>query len=277
MVSEAPAEKDTSSLSLVKIPKNIDFDFDAMIDEFRYGNINGEKVKGHIIMRNGVLSLRETGMILMNGTLTLNADYDTRDTLKPSMKADMDIQNIGIKDAFNAFNTAKMLVPAAKGMDGKISLKLGFESLLGKKMMPVIKTISGEGKLKSDEITLVESETFKMVKEFLKLGDNYNNTFRNVNVSFKITDGRIYVSPFDAKTGNLKMNISGDQGLDQTINYLVKTEMPRTDLGGSVNSLIDNLAAQAAAFGIKYKPADIIKVNLKVTGTFTKPVIVPVL
>jgi hypothetical protein len=129
----------------------------------------------------------------------------------------------------------------------------------------------------SDEITLVESETFKMVKEFLKLGDNYNNTFRNVNVSFKIKDGRIYVSPFDVTTGNLKMNISGDQGLDQTINYLVKTEMPRSDLGGSVNALIDNLAAQAAAFGIKYKPADIIKVNLKVTGTFAKPVISPVL
>ena len=72
------------------------------------------------------------------------------------------------------------------------------------------------------------------------------------------------------------MNISGDQGIDQTINYFVKTEMPRSDLGSSVNSLIDNLAAQAAAFGITYKPAEIIKVNLKVTGTFTKPVISPV-
>ncbi len=41
------------------------------------------------------------------------------------------------------------------------------------------------------------------------------------------------------------MNISGDQGIDQTINYLVKTEIPRADLGGSVNSLIDNLSAQA--------------------------------
>jgi hypothetical protein len=275
MESEPPAKKDTSSLSLVKIPKNIDLDFDAMIDEFRYGNIKGEKARGHLIVRNGVLSLRETGMNTMNGTLMMNADYDTRDTLKPVMKADMDMQNIGVKDAFSTFNTVKMMAPAAKGIDGKISVRIGFESLLGRNMMPLIKTINGEGKLKSDEITLVESATFNQVKEFLKLGDNYSNTFRNVNIIFKITDGRIFISPFDVKTGNLKMNISGDQGLDQTINYIVKTEIPRSDLGNSINSLIDNVSAQAAAFGIKFKPADILKINVKVSGTFTKPVVAP--
>jgi hypothetical protein len=141
--------------------------------------------------------------------------------------------------------------------------------------MPVVNTISGEGKLKADEITLVESETFNKMKDMLKLSDKYSNTFRDVNLSFKINDGRIYVSPFDIRTGNLKMNISGDQGIDQTINYYVKTEMPRSDLGSSVNALIDNLAAQASAFGISYKLSETIKVNLRVTGTFTKPVISP--
>jgi hypothetical protein len=206
----------------------------------------------------------------------MNADYDTRDTLKPFMMADLDLKNIAIKDAFISFNTVKKLAPVAKGIDGKVSVKIGFKSFLGRDMMPEVNTISGEGQLKSDEITLVESETFDKMKEILKLGDKYNNTFRDVNVSFKINDGRIYVSPFDLRTGNLKMNISGDQGIDQTINYFVKTEMPRSDLGSSVNTLIDNLAAQAAAFGISYKPSDIIRVNLQVTGTFTKPVISPV-
>jgi len=142
--------------------------------------------------------------------------------------------------------------------------------------MPVINSINGGGKLQSDEITLVQSATFDKMKEVLKLGDKYTNTFKDVNISFKISDGRIFVSPFDVKTGNMKMNISGDQGIDQTLNYLVKTEFPRSDLGSSVNSLIDNLSAQASAFGIAYKPADIIKVNVRVTGTFSKPAVAPV-
>ena len=76
-------------------------------------------------------------------------------------------------------------------------------------MMPVVSTISGEGKLSSSEITLLESGTFDKIKDVLKLGDKYSNTFRDINVSFKINDGRIYVSPFDIRTGNLKMNIRG--------------------------------------------------------------------
>jgi len=212
----------TTTLTLIKVPKNIDFDFDALIDEFNYDNIKAQKVKGHIIVRNGILSVREAGMNILNGTIGMNADYDTRDTLKPVMKADFDMQNIGVKDAFNTFNTVKKLAPAAKGIDGKINAKLNYVSLLGQDMMPVINSINGSGVIKSTEITLLESKTFDQMKEVLKLS-NVSNTFKDINISFKISDGRVYVSPFDVKTGNIKMNIGGDQGLDQTLNYIVKT------------------------------------------------------
>jgi hypothetical protein len=266
---------DTAGLAIIPVPKNIDFDFNALIEKLSYDNIRAEKVKGHIFTRDGILSFRETGMNILGGTISMNADYDTRDTLKPVMKADFEIQNIGIKDAFNTFNTVQKLAPAAKGLDGKINAKLEYVSLLGSDMMPVINSINGNGNIKSDEITLVESKTFDKMKETLKLGDKYGNSFKNINISFRIADGRVYVSPFDIKTGNLKMNISGDQGLDQTINYLVKTEFPRADLGGSVNSFIDNLSSQASALGIKIKLPDIVKINVKVTGTFSQPVLSP--
>ncbi len=275
IASDTTAVEDTTSLSLIQIPKNIDFDFDALIDELIYDNIRAQKLKGHLIVHDGIMSIREAGMNILNGTISMNADYDTRDTLKPLMKADFDMQNIGVRDAFNTFNTVKKLVPAAKGIDGKINGKLTYESLLGSDMMPVISTINGSGKIQSNEITLVESGTFDKLKETLKLGDKYSNTFKDINISFKISDGRIYVSPFNIKTGNLKMNISGDQGIDQTLNYIVKTEIPRSDLGSSVNSFIDNLSSKASSFGIAFKPSDIIKVNVKVTGTFSKPLIAP--
>jgi vacuolar-type H+-ATPase subunit H len=269
------AVADTTALTVIQVPNNINFDFDALIDEFSYDNIKAQKIKGHIIVHDGILSIREAGMNILNGTISMNADYDTRDTLKPTMNADFNVQNIAVKDAFNTFNTVQKLAPAAKGIDGKINAKMTYVSLLGRDMMPVIKSINGAGKIQSDQITLLESATFDKMKAILKLGDKYGNTFKDINISFKIADGRIYVTPFDVKTGNLKMNISGDHGLDQTLNYLVKTEIPRSDLGSSVNSLIDNLSAQASAFGINYKPSDILKVNVKVAGTFSKPEVNP--
>jgi AsmA-like C-terminal region/AsmA family len=272
-----PAPADTSSsLSLIKVPKNIDLDFDALIDDFSYTNFKAQNVKGHIILRNGILSIKDASMNILSGTITMNADYDTRDTLKPVMKADFNMQNIGVKDAFNTFNTVKKLAPAAKGIDGKINAKLNYTSLIGKDMMPVTNSINGAGSVKSNEIVLLESKTFDQMKEVLKLGDKYDNKFKDINISFKISDGRVYVSPFDVKTGNLKMNISGDQGLDQTLNYIVKTEIPRSDLGSSVNSLINGVSSFASSLGIKVKPSDVLKVNVKVTGTFTKPLVAPI-
>jgi hypothetical protein len=269
--------EDTTSLTLIKIPENIDFDFNALINNFNYGKIKADNVKGHILVKNGVLSIRETGMNILGGILALNADYDTRDTLKPMMKADFSIQSIGVKDGFDAFNTIQKLAPAARGVDGRVNLTLSYESLLGNNMMPLINTISGGGKLQSEQITLVESAAYNQMKELLKLGENYTNTFKDVKVSFNIKTGRVYVDPFDVKVGGIKMNISGDQGIDKTLNYLIKTEIPRSELGNSVNSLIDGLSAQASALGFAIKvPADVMKINVRLTGIFGKPIITPV-
>jgi hypothetical protein len=276
MASDTSAVEDTAALAVIQVPKNINFDFNAAIKKFSYDNIKGDNLKGHIIVKDGILSIRETGLNILGGAVTLNADYDTRDTLNPMMKADFAINNIGVKDAYNTFNTIQKLAPAAEGIEGKINVNLTYESILDADMMPVVNTIEGFGKLQSDEVTLVKSAAYDKMKEVLKLSDKYSNTFRDINVSFKISKGRVYVSPFDVKVGNIKMNIGGDQGLDQTMNYLIKTEIPRADLGSSVNSLIDNLSSLASSVGVKYKPSDIIKINVKVSGVFGKPVVMPV-
>jgi hypothetical protein len=223
-------ESEALSLSDFTVPKNLDFSLNALFEKFIYENIIVENVKGQIIVKDGVLSVRQAGMNMLGGTILISADYDTRDTLKPVMKADISMKNIGVKDAFSTFAMVQKLAPAAKGIDGKINAQLIYQSLLGSDMMPVIKTIDGAGKLQSDQIQLVESATFDKLKGVLKLGDKYNNTFKDINISFKIKEGRVYVSPFDVKLGNIKMNISGDQGLDQTLNYFVKTEICPGDL-----------------------------------------------
>jgi hypothetical protein len=272
----AASVKDTIGLVIIAVPNKIDFNLNVLIEKFSYDNIKAEKVKARVIVRDRILSLRETGMNILGGSVLMNADYDTRDTLKPVMKADFNVKNIGIKDAFSTFVMVQKLAPAAKGIDGKINVQLAYQSLLGPDMMPVINSIDGSGKLQSDQVTLVEAPVFDKIKGVLKLGDKYSNTFKDINVSFKIKEGRVYVTPFDTKLGNIKMNIGGDQGLDQTLNYLVKTEIPRSDLGSSVNSLIDNISSQAARFGLAFKPSDVLKINVKVGGTFSKPEVSPV-
>ena len=196
------AVEDTTALALIKVPENIDFDFNALISRFEYDRITAENAHGHIVVRDGILSIRNAGMNILGGIITMNADYDTRDTLKPVMKADLAVERMAVKDAFNTFNTVQKLAPAAKGIDGRFNLRMNYNSLFGSDMMPVIQTINGGGRLQSEEVTLIESASYDKMKELLKLGDNFTNTFKDLNVSFKISEGRIYVTPFDAIAGN---------------------------------------------------------------------------
>ena len=273
--SDTTAVKDTTALAVINIPRNIDFVFIGEIGRLFFDRLEATEVKGNLTVRDGAVTVRETGMKALGGTIVMNADYDTRDTLKPSLKADMKITSVGIKDAFSAFNTVQKLAPAAQGLGGKLSAGFRYESLLGNDFMPVLASITGGGTVSSEMVQVLESKAFDQIKGVLKINPEYTNTLKDVSAAFTISKGRVFVKPFDTKLGNIKMNISGDQGLDQTINYLVKTEIPRSDLGESVNALIGTLSAQAALLGLKYVPSDIIKVNLKVGGTFRKPVITP--
>lgn len=269
-------ENDTTALSVIHIPENIDFAFDAAVDRLTYGKLSAEDVKGEILVRDGILILKETGMKALGGALMLNASYDTRDTVKPLVNAAMLVSAVNIRQAFDAFNTVQQLVPAAAGLGGNVTVKMDFRSQLNSSVMPVISTISGHGEFSSESVQILESKSFDMMKSVLKMNQAYTNTVRDLKATFIINDGRLFVKPFDTRLGNIKLNVSGDQGLDRTINYLVKTEIPSADMGESAAALMGTFSSQLAALGVNIAPPEIIKVNLKIGGTFTKPVITPV-
>jgi hypothetical protein len=269
-------EADTTATGLIRVPENIDFTFRAVVGRLYYGRLSAENVKGNISVHDGVVSVNETGMQALGGSMLVNATYDTRDTLKPVVNANMVVNSVSIRDAFTTFNTVRSLMPAAAGLGGNVSVRMDFNSLISSSMMPLIGSLSGSGELSSESVQILESKTFDNMKGILKMNPSYTNIVKDVKAKFIINDGRLYVKPFDTKLGNIKLNVSGDQGLDRTINYLVKTEIPRAELGESAATLMGALSEQVAALGMTVTPPEIIKVNLRVGGTFSKPVITPV-
>lgn len=266
---------DTVPMEVLRIPDNIDFTFDARVGSLNYGRFRARDVKGNIIVRDGVVTVSETGMKALGGSLVANAAYDTRDTLKPLVEADLVVSAVNIREAFDAFNTVRHLMPAAAGLGGNVSAKIDFSSILGTGMMPLLSTLSGTGEIRSESLQIVESGTFDRIKGLLKINPAYTNIIRDLKATFIINDGRLYVKPFDTKLGNIKLNVSGDQGLDRTINYLIRTEIPRADLGEAAGSLMSTFASQVSALGFAASPPEVIRVNLNVGGTVGNPSIIP--
>ncbi len=269
-------DADTAAMEVIQIPENIDFTLDAVADQLVYGRLAATDVTGNILVRDGVVTLSETGMKALGGTMLMNASYDTRDTLKPLIDADMLISAVNIRETFDAFNTVRQLIPAAAGLGGNVTVRMDFRSLLSSSMMPLLNTMSGSGEITSESVQILESKSFDRIKSVLKMNQSYTNILKDLKATFIVNDGRLFVKPFDTKLGNIKLNVSGDQGIDRTINYLIKTEIPSAELGESAAALMGAFSTQLAALGLNLAPPEIIKINLKVGGTFTDPVITPV-
>lgn len=268
-------ETDTVPMEMIRIPSDIDFALDARVGSLNYGLLRAREVTGNVVVRDGVVTVSETGMKTLGGTLLVNAAYDTRDTLKPMVDADMLISTVNIREAFDAFNTVKQLMPAAAGLGGNVSARIDFSGILGKGMMPLLNSLSGTGEVSSESVQIVESDIFDKMKSLLRIDPAYTNILKDLKATFIINGGRLYVKPFDTRIGNIKLNVSGDQGLDRTINYLVRTEIPRADLGEAAGDLMSTFAAQASALGFGASPPEVIRINLNVGGTVRNPTILP--
>lgn len=149
-------ENDTASLAVIQIPKDINFIFDAAVKRLVFDRLTGNDVKGKVVVKDGVVTVSEAGMNTLGGTLHLNAVYDTRDTLRPDVSADLLISMVSIKEAFNTFNTVQMFAPAAAGLGGNVTVGMKYKSLLGSNMMPVINTITGSGEMHSELVQILE-------------------------------------------------------------------------------------------------------------------------
>lgn len=266
-------ETDTISkeMELVAVPDNIDFELLSMIDHLLFNSLDATEVKSHITVRDRKLMLTETGLKTLGGEVSLSAIYNTVDIAAPFMNASVSASNIGIKDAYDSFVTIQKLAPIAEGMDGSASVLFEFESKLEQNMMPELNSINGMGRLESDEIQLLNSSLFNKFSGVLNIDDKVSNTFKDVDVEFRIENGRVYFNDFETELGKIGLTIGGDHGLDQTINYMVSSSIPASEMPSSLNTLISGLAAQAKLFGMEYTPPEVYNVNVGIEGTVKDP------
>jgi vacuolar-type H+-ATPase subunit H len=271
LAGDSTQETDTFSLSLVEIPGNIDFVLASSIGRVLYDNLEISQVKGRIIVRDNRMVMEAVNMYMLEGAVMMNGEYNTSDMSAPFIDFSMNINDFDIPSSFIAFNTVRQLAPIAENLKGSYSASLQMHSLIDDNMMPVLTSMDARGRLRSSRVEIVTSETFNRLSSALRLREGRENILRDVDLSFTITKGRIYTEPFNIGLGPVNMLIGGDQGIDRTLNYVVKLTVPRSELGTGADQLINDLASRAAQRGINVQPAENINIDARITGTFSDP------
>ena len=87
-------EEDTSSLSVIEIPGNIDFRLTSALDLVKYDKIELSNIRGIIYIKDGKAVMEGLSMNLLEGTMALNGEYNTQDMTEPAAQFDLGISSI---------------------------------------------------------------------------------------------------------------------------------------------------------------------------------------
>jgi len=240
--------KDTSKLTVIVIPKNIDFSMQADFKKLVYEKMNFTNAKGVLTVANGDMRIQNMGLQAFGGNMLVSGLYGTNDPKKPIVNFDMAINEVVFTEVFSQIETFRKFAPIFEKATGKFSTKLSFNSLLKNDMMPDLATLIGNGSFSTKSLGLTDVPALTMLVSKLKHSDLASTTIKDLGLYFDIKDGKINTKPFDVTLGKLKMKLGGATGLDKTIAYTGIIQMP------------DNLNL-----------GQFSTVNVKIGGTFSKP------
>lgn len=272
-----PAAADTTGMSVIDVPANIDFVLTSGIDKLLYENIEMDKVSGKVTISNQVVSLDNLKMNLLNGSMSVSGDYNTKDVKKPKVdNFKLDIKNFDIAQTCKAFPTVVKLAPISKYTQGSYSTQLTFSTELDKKMEPVYNSLNGNGNLQTKSVVISGFPPLDNLADKLKQEKLKKITMNDLKLSYHFEKGRVTVDPFDVKIGDTKTNIWGSTGFDQTIDYHMDMQVPSSDFGGAANNALQNLVSAAANKGVKVNMPKTVNIKVAFGGTVTKPTVKPV-
>jgi len=268
--TEAQADT-TSSMSVIEIPKNIDFVLQSNIGKVLYDKMEISNMVGVLKVKDGKVDMENLSMNMLDGQLNMSGYYSSKDIKKPEVDFNLNINQFDIQKTVKTFNTVKALAPVAERAFGKVSARLTFKGLLDGSMSPVLNSLSGAGALNTANISVEGSPSMVKMAEALKMDKYKKMSLKDVNVKFKIQDGKVEFEPFDVKIDNTTARFSGTTYLDQTIDYVVTLGIPRGDFGGNASGVLNNMVSQATSKSFDVKLSDVVNVDVLIKGTVTDP------
>jgi len=251
-------------LTVVQLPKNIDFTFAAKVGKILYSTYQLDNFVGRLVLKDGVLRIDQSDFNMLQGSIAMKGGYDPTNVAKPTFNFDFNMKIVSIPAAMAAFSGLEKLAPIAKNMTGDFSSKFNLRGMLGLDMMPALPSMTGLGNIQVLNGQISEISLIKGLNGVAKTNFPSQTSINNLLINAEVKEGRVFFKPFDMALGGTKLNFSGSQGIDGTIDYLVKTPIPQQAVG-AVAGALGNLT------GTNLSGLQNVKADIKASGTYSKP------
>ncbi len=262
--TEETTTPDSSSFGVIPVPSNIDFVLHSNIKTVKMMDYTLTNATGDVIVKDAVANLSAITFNMLGGSFVVNGSYNTKDINHPKYDFGLKIANLSIKQAASSFSVVQTYAPIAGSVTGNFGTDLKISGELGQDMMPKMNTINADGLIKIAQGALTQSKLVAGIASLTKLDNGDQVNWKDLLMSVTITNGSLSVKPFDVKFGDYTTNISGSTGLDGSINYTLKMNVPAGKLGSQLQGFINQNT------GSKNSTSE-IPITIAVGGTYKDP------
>jgi hypothetical protein len=233
----------------LKIPAFLDCTLTAKANTVLYDNLTLKDVSGKVIIKDETVTLQQVKTSIFGGQIAADGLVSTKGKV-PNFKMNLGMNQVNIAQTFTQLAMMEKIAPIAKAINGKLNSTIHLSGNLDAlELTPDLKSISGDliGELLSTTVNSKSTPLLTALDNQLGFIDLNKINLNDIKTAITFQDGKVNIKPFDLKYQDIKINVGGTHGFDQTMNYNVKFDVPAKYLGTEVNNLIAKLSPSEAS------------------------------
>jgi AsmA-like protein len=268
MTTEAPNTKTTApTQEAIKIPAFLNCTLIAKMNTVLYDNLVLKDVTGKVIIKDQKVTLDNLKSNIFGGMIAVTGDVSTKEKV-PTFNVSLGLNKVDIQQTFTQLDMMKSIAPIAGVINGKLNSTVKLSGKLNaKEMTPDLKTLTGDlfGQFLSTTVNPGNSTLLNTLSNNVKFIDLKKINFNDLKAYLSFKDGKVSLKPIALKYQDIKINLQGQHGFDQSLSYNIGFDVPAKYLGTEANNLLAKLSPADAA------KLESIPIKAVVTGTFKNP------
>lgn len=240
--TSSPEAKSTTTqeTGVIIVPFNLDLQFQANAQKLNFNELSLNQAKGTMSIKNGKLTMQNTGFNLIGCDVTMNAKYQASTPKKANFEYDIKASDFDIKRAYNEIKIFREMASAAEKAQGTISLEYKLKGRLNSNMEPVYPSLVGNGIVSVKDIKLHGMKMFSTVAKKTSKEEIKNPELSKVEIKSSIKNNIITLERFKFKFAGFRPRIEGTTSLDGRLNIKMRLGLPPLGIIGIPMTITGN-------------------------------------
>ncbi|MFC4476527.1 AsmA-like C-terminal region-containing protein [Flavobacterium chungangensis] len=219
-------QSDNTQTGVIIIPTNLNLQLIANAQKVNFDKLNLQNATGNLTMKNGKLTMQNTGFNLIGCNVSMNANYQAVTPQKANFDYAIKATDFDIKRAYNEIEVFRKMASAAEKAQGIVSLDYQLKGRLNANMDPVYPSLVGGGTLSVKDVKVRGLKMFNAVSKQTNSESMKNPDLSKVDIKTTVKNNIITVERFKFKFAGFRPRIEGTSSLDGRLNLKMRLGLP---------------------------------------------------